>query len=56
MKEFNNDDGAQIFIDTVEKNNKEIYKKYMFSKTMKMTMHDELVYDNATLYHKNSVR
>ena len=40
VKEFNDDDVAQIFIDTLEKNIKEIYKKFMFSKSMTITMHD----------------
>ena len=51
VKEFNDDDIAQIFIDTLEKNIKEIYKKFKFSKSMIMTMHDKLVYDNSTLCH-----
>ena len=51
VKEFNNDDDAQIFIDTLEKNIKEIYKKFKFPKSMIMTMHDKLVYDNSTLCH-----
>ena len=49
IKEFNDDDVAQIFIDTLEKNIKEIYKKFKFPKSMIMTMHDKLVYDNSTL-------
>ena len=32
VKEFNDDDVAQIFIDTLEKNIKDIYKKFKFSK------------------------
>ena len=32
VKEFNDDDVAQIFIDTLEKNIKEIYKKFKFPK------------------------
>ena len=32
VKEFNNDDVAQIFIDTLEKNMKDIYKKFKFPK------------------------
>ena len=51
LKEFNDDDVAQIFIDTLEKNIKEIYKKLKFPKSMIMTMHDKLVYDNSTLCH-----
>ena len=51
VKEFNDDDVAQIFIDTLEKNMKEIYTKFKFQKSMIMTMHDEMVYDNSTLCH-----
>ena len=51
VKEFNDDDFAQIFIDTLEKNIKEIYKKFKFPTTMIMTMLDKLVYDNSTLCH-----
>ena len=32
VKEFNDDDVAQIFIDTLEKNIKEIYDKFIFPK------------------------
>ena len=42
-KEFNDDDIAQIFIDTLEKNIKEIYKRFKFPKSMIMTMNDKLV-------------
>ena len=49
--EFHDDDFAQIFIDTLEKNIKDIYKKFKFLKSMIMTIHDKLVYDNSTLYH-----
>ena len=49
VKEFNDDDVAQIFIDTLEKSIKEIYKKFKFQKSMIMTMHDKLVYYNFTL-------
>ena len=49
VKEFNDDDVAQIFIDTLEKNIKEIYKKFKFPKSMIITMHDKLIYDNSTL-------
>ena len=58
VKEFNDDDVEQIFIDTLEKNIKEIYKKFNLLKSMVMTMHDKLVYDNSTLcasVMKNSV-
>ena len=41
----------KIFIDTLEKNIKDIYKKFKFQKIMIMTMHDKLVYDNFTLCH-----
>ena len=51
VKEFNDDDVAQIFIDTLENNIKEIYNKFKFPKSMIMTMHDKLVYDNSTLCH-----
>ena len=51
VKEFNDDDVAQIFINTLEKNIKEIYKKFKFPKSMIMIMHDKLVYDNYTLCH-----
>ena len=35
----------------LEKNIKEIYKKFKFPKSMIMTMHDKLVYYNYTLCH-----
>ena len=38
VKEFNDDEVAQIFIDTLEKNIKEIYRKFKFPKSMIMTM------------------
>ena len=41
----------KYFIDTLEKNIKEIYKKFKFPKSMIMTIHDKLVQDNSTLYH-----
>ena len=50
VKEFNDDDVAQIFLDTLEKNIKDIYKKFKFPKSI-ITMHDKLVYDNSTLCH-----
>ena len=63
VKEFNDDDVAQICIDTLNKNIKDIYKKFKFPKSMIMTMHDKLFYDNSTLCHicnaelgKNKVR
>ena len=51
VKEFNDDDVAQIFMETLHKNIKEIYKKFKFPKNMKMTRHDKMVYDNSTLCH-----
>ena len=51
VKENDDDDVAQIFLDTLEKNIKDIYKKFKFQKIMIMTMHDKLVYDNSTLCH-----
>ena len=51
MKEFSDDDVAQIFIDTLEKNIKEIYIKFKFPKDMIMTRHNKLVYDNSTNCH-----
>ena len=51
MKEFNDDDFAQIFIDIFEKNIKEIYKKFKFPKSMIMTMQDKMAYVNSTLCH-----
>ena len=51
VKEHNDDDVAQIFIDTLEKNIKDIYKKFKLPKSMIMTMDDKLVYDNFTLCH-----
>ena len=51
VKENDDDDVAQIFIDTLEKNIKDIYKKFKFPKSMIMKMHDKLVYDNSPLCH-----
>ena len=51
VKENDDDDVAQIFIDTLEKNIKDICKKFMFPKSMIMTMHDKLLYDISTLCH-----
>ena len=59
VKKSNDDDVAQIFIDTHEKNIKDIYKKFKFPKSMIMTMHDKLVYGNplfVTSATKNSVK
>ena len=36
-------------MDTVEKNMRDIYKMFMFSKNMIITMHDKVIYDNSTL-------
>ena len=49
-KELKDDHVAQIFIDTLDKNIKDIYKKFKFPNSMIMTMHDKLVY-NSTLFH-----
>ena len=51
VKEFNDDDVMQIFIGTLEKNIKEIYDKFKFTKKMTMTMHDKLVYENSNLFY-----
>ena len=52
VKEHNDDDDvAQKFIDTLEKNIKDIYKKIKFPKSMIMTMHDKTAYDNSTFCH-----
>ena len=51
VKEFNDDDVAPIFIDTLEKNTKDIYKKFKFPKSMIMTMHDKLIYNNSNFCH-----
>ena len=51
VKEFEDDDVEQIFIDTLEKNIKDYYKKFKFTKSMIMTMHDKLVYDNSIFSH-----
>ena len=50
VKEFNNE-VAQIFMDTLEKNIKEIYKMFKFPKILIMSMHDKMFYDNSTLCH-----
>ena len=42
FKEFNDDDVVQIFMDTLEKNIKDIFLKFKFSKNMIMTRHDKL--------------
>ena len=51
VKEFNDDDIAQMFIDIFDKNIKDIYKEFKFPKDMIITMHDKLVYDKSTLCH-----
>ena len=51
VKEFNDDDVAQIFIDTLERTSKKFTKKFKFPKSMIMTMHDKWIYDNFTLCH-----
>ena len=51
VKEVNDNDVAQIFIGTLEKNINEIYKKFKFPKSMIMTMNDKFVYDNFTICH-----
>ena len=50
-KEYNDDHVAKIFIDTLEKNIKDIYNKFKFPKSMIMTMQDKMAYDNSTLCH-----
>ena len=50
-KEFNDDDVAQIFIDTLEKNIKEIYKECKFPNNMIVSLQDKLIYDNSILCH-----
>ena len=51
VKEHNDDDVVQILIDTLEKNIKDIFEKFKFSKSMIMTIHDKTAYDNSTLCH-----
>ena len=51
VAQFNDDDVAEIFLDTLEKNIKEIYKKFKFTKSMIITMHDKLVDDVAVPYN-----
>ena len=51
VKEYNDDDVAQIFIDILENSINDIYKKFKFPKSMIMTMHDKMVYDNSTFCH-----
>ena len=59
VKEFHDDDVAQIFINTLEKNIKEIYDKFKFLKKMIMTMHDKwlmIIPLFVTSVTKNSVK
>ena len=51
VKLFSDDNVAQIFMDTLEKNIKDIYKKFKFQKNMIMTRHDKFVYENSTNCH-----
>ena len=51
LKEFNDDDVVQIFMNTLEKNIKDIFFKFKFPKNMIMTRHDKLVYDNFINCH-----
>ena len=51
VKEHNDDDVAQIFIDTLEKHIKDIYIKFKFPKSLIMTMRDKEAYDNSILCH-----
>ena len=51
VNEFNDDDVAQIFIDTLEKNIKYIYKKFKLRKNMTMTTQEKLIYNNYTFCH-----
>ena len=51
VKGNNDDDVAQIFIDTLEKNIKDIYTKFKFPNEMIMTIRDKIVYADSTLCH-----
>ena len=51
VKEYNDDDVAQILIDTLENNIKDIYNNFKLPKSMIMTMHDKIAHDNSTLCH-----
>ena len=51
VKEFSDDYVAEIFMDTLEKNIKDIHKKFKFPKSMIMTIHDKTAYDNSTFCH-----
>ena len=51
FKKNYDDDVAQICMDTLGKNIKEIYKKFKFSKDMVIAMHAKLVNDNSILCH-----
>ena len=57
VNEYDDDDDvAQIFIDTLEKNIKEIYKKFKFPKSMIMTMHDKTAPLFVISVTKNAVK
>jgi hypothetical protein len=49
--EKEDDDVAQLFVDTLEQNIKDIYHKFKFPKKMKFTKNDEARYDSATTCH-----
>ena len=54
VKEFNDEDVAQIFMDTLENNIKDIYYQFKFPQGIIMTMHDKLVDDiSTTCYIRN---
>ena len=59
VKEHNDDDVEQIFIVTLEKNIKDIYKTFNFPKSLIMTMHDKRLMITplfVTSVTKNSVK
>jgi len=49
--ESKDDDVAQIFVDTLEKNIKEIYQQFKFPKKMIFTKDDEIKFNAATTCH-----
>ena len=51
VKEFNDDDVAQIFINILEKKIIKMYTKFKFRQNMIVTMEYKLLYDNSTLCH-----
>ena len=51
VKEYDDDDVAQTFIDTIKTKIKDIYKQFKFPRTMIMSMHDKTAYDISTLCH-----